>query len=244
MGKVQPIIMLSIDDRSVTADLDSAGYKKMGVVVRPASSWDEAEKLLLTGSIDVLVINLDYHKVDGVQIIRHVRNTEKFAKVAVVVTSVQASARGRSGAIQAGADLFVEQPVPRHFFIEKLKTLLSHSTRGNARIGTGGEAVFAFDGKQVSCPLGDVSSGGVLLQSDVELPVGTPLKVQLILPGVKKPVDVSGHVVRKVKGNFKDPKSIKGFGFRIESFSGDSQKRLEKFVALNAESDSPMRYYL
>ena len=82
------------------------------------------------------------------------------------------------------------------------------------------------------------------MQSDVELPVGTPLKVQLILPGVKKPVDVSGHVVRKVKGNFKDPKSIKGFGFRIESFSGDSQKRLEKFVALNAESDSPMRYYL
>jgi CheY-like chemotaxis protein len=242
--KSQSITMLSIDDRSVTADLDSAGYKKMGVVVRTATSWDEAEKFLNHEAIDVLVINLDYRRVDGAQIIRHIRSIEQFAKLPVVVTSVQAANRARSSAIQAGADLFVEQPVPRQFFIEKLKSLLSQTTRSASRIGTGGEARFVFDGKNVSCPLGDVSIGGVLLQSHVELTVGAELKVELVLPGVKKPVEISGRVVRKVKGNIKDPTSIKGFGFRIDSFHGDGRKRLEKFVAMNAETDSPMRYYL
>ncbi len=244
MGKIQPIMMLSVDGRSVTSELDSAGYKKMGVVVRPASSWDEAEKYLAEEPIDVLVINLDYHKVNGVQIIRHIRTMAAFAKLPVVVTSVQSAARLRSAAIDAGADLFVEQPLPRQFFIEKLKTLLSQSTRGTARIGTSGEAQFVLDGKAISCPLGDVSNGGVLLQCDVDLPVGAQLKVVLTLPGVKKTVDVSGTVVRKVKGDVKDPNSRMAFGFRIESFHGDGRKRLEKFVAMNAETDSPMRYYL
>lgn len=244
MGKSQPITMLSIDARSVTAELDSAGYKKMGVTVRTASSWDEAEKFLTGESIDVLVINLDYRKVDGTQVIRHVRSVEKFSKLPVVVTSVQPGAKIRSAAIEAGADLFVEQPLPRQFFIEKLKSLLSQTTRSTARIGTGGEARFLLEGKKVSCPLGDVSAGGVLLQSHIELVVGTALRVELVLPGVKKPVEVSGQVVRKVKGNIKDPASIKGFGFRIDTFHGDGRKRLEKFVAMNAETDSPMRYYL
>lgn len=244
MGKVKPIIMLSVDDRSVTSDLDSAGYKKMGVSVRPASSWDEAEKFLAEGEIDVLVINLDYHRVNGIQIIRHIRSMPEFVKIPVVVTSVQSAARVRTAAIDAGADLFVEQPLPRHFFIEKLKTLLSQTTRGTARIGTSGEGRFQLNGKLVSCPLADVSSGGVLLQCHVELPVGISLKVELILPGVKKSIEVSGHVVRKVKVDAKNPLSGSGFGFRIESFHGDARKRLEKFLAFNAETDSPMRYYL
>jgi|GEM_PF-858597 len=244
MGKVKPIIMLSVDDRSVTSDLDSAGYKKMGVLVRPASSWDEAEKLLAKDAIDVLVINLDYHRVNGIQIIRHIRSMTQFVKLPVVVTSVQSAARIRNAAIDAGADLFVEQPLPRQFFIEKLKTLLSQSTRSTARIGTAGEGRFELNGKIISCPLADVSNGGVLLQCHVDLAVGMALKVELILPGVKKSLEVSGHVVRKVKGDAKSPSSSSGFGFRIESFQGDARKRLEKFVAMNAETDSPMRYYL
>lgn len=244
MGKVKPIIMLSVDDRSVTSDLDSAGYKKMGVSVRPASSWDEVEKFLAKDAIDVLVINLDYHTVNGIQIIRHVRSMPEFVELPVVVTSVQSAARVRTAAIDAGADLFVEQPLPRQFFIEKLKTLLSHSTRGTARIGTGGEGKFSLEGKLISCPLADVSSGGVLLQCHVELPVGLALKVELMLPGVKKSIEVSGHIVRKVKSDGKKSSTVSGFGFRIETFHGDGRKRLERFVAMNSETDSPMRYYL
>jgi len=238
MGKNQPIQMLSIDDRSITTELDSAGYKKMGVVVRGASSYDEAERMLEKSAVDVLVINLDYRKVDAVQVIKHIRTLEKFAKLPIVVTSVQPGARTKSGAIEAGADLFVEQPVPRQYFIEKLKSLLSHRTRGETRVGTGGNASFFFNGESVSCELGDVSNGGVLLQSDLALEPGTQLDIELELPGVKKPIEVSGRVVRKVAN------PVAGFGFRIESFKGDGKKRLEKYVAINAESDSPMRYYL
>jgi DNA-binding response OmpR family regulator len=238
MGKNHPIQMLSIDDRSVTTELDSAGYRKMGVVVRGAATYDEAERLMEQAPIDVLVINLDYRKVDAVQVIKHLRSTDKFSKLPIVVTSVQAGARSKSGAIEAGADLFVEQPVPRHYFIEKLKSLLSHKTRGETRVGTGGDARFVLDGREVSCELGDVSSGGVLLQGDLSLDPGTTLNMVLMLPGMKKTIEVNGTVVRKVT------KPVTGIGFRIDSFKGDGKKRLERYVAVNAESDSPMVYYL
>ena len=238
MGKNHPIQMLSIDDRSITTELDSAGYRKMGVVVRGASTYDEAERLMEKSAVDVLVINLDYRRVDAVQVIKHLRATEKFAKLPIVVTSVQPGARSKSGAVEAGADLFVEQPVPRQYFIEKLKSLLSHKTRGETRVGTGGDARFILNGKEVSCELGDVSNGGVLLQGEISLEPGTALDIVLHLPGLKKPVEVKGTVVRKVT------KPLAGFGFRIDSFKGDGKKRLERYVAINAESDSPMVYYL
>lgn len=238
MGKNHPIQMLSIDDRSITTELDSAGYKKMGVVVRGAATYDEAERLMDKSAVDVLVINLDYRRVDAVQVIKHLRATERFAKLPIVVTSVQPGARSKSGAVEAGADLFVEQPVPRQYFIEKLKSLLSHKTRGETRVGTGGDATFTLNGKAISCELGDVSNGGVLLQSETELEPGMALDMVLHLPGMKKVIEVKGTVVRKVA------KPVAGFGFRIESFKGDGKKRLERYVAVNAESDSPMVYYL
>jgi hypothetical protein len=60
----------------------------------------------------------------------------------------------------------------------------------------------------------------------------------LMLPGMKKTIEVNGTVVRKVT------KPVTGIGFRIDSFKGDGKKRLERYVAVNAESDSPMVYYL
>lgn len=69
----EPIKMLSIDDRTMTTDLDRAGYRKMGVSVRPASNYEEASKILAHESIDIVVINMDYRKVDAIQVTKHLK---------------------------------------------------------------------------------------------------------------------------------------------------------------------------
>src|SRR4051812_41524856 len=124
---IDTIRMLSIEDKTMTTDLDRAGYRKMGVMVRSATSFKEAEKFITDGEVDILVINYDFHRVDAVQIAKHLKRS--YNHLPVVITSVQSDPKTRKSCLDAGADLFVEQPLPRQYFIEKLRKVLEQKTR-------------------------------------------------------------------------------------------------------------------
>ena len=58
------ITMLSLDEKTLTSELDRAGYKKMGIHVRSATSYDDAVKRMESEQIDIIVMNMDHTKVD------------------------------------------------------------------------------------------------------------------------------------------------------------------------------------
>lgn len=239
-----PIKMLSIDDRTITTDLDRAGYRKMGIYVRAASSFDEATKLLNSEPIDIIVINMDYKPVNSTQVTQHLKTIEQFKLIPIVLTSVQTSARIRNSAIDAGADLFVEQPLPRQYFIEKLKQLLEQKTRTTDRVDLVGEANFVINGKKMSCAIGDLSISGILLSIDDEFDSGTAIILEFDIPENKKPIKIDGEIVRTIKFSANHPERQTGIGIKFISFHGDSEKRLEKYIAKSTHSDSRMQYYL
>jgi DNA-binding response OmpR family regulator len=238
------IKMLSIDDKTLTTDLDRAGYRKMGVLVRPAATFDEANKLLKADKIDLIVINMDYKGVDPINVTRHLKAQAETKETPIVLTSVQTQARVRNSALDAGADLFVEQPLPRQYFIEKLKQLLEHRTRTTERVDVHGNATFTHEGQSDTCPIGDLSVSGILLTTNVELEDGMIVELEFELPGNKKAIRVSGEVVRTIKYSRKFPDRQTGVGIRFTEFQGDAQKRLERYIEKTAHSDSKMQYYL
>lgn len=240
----QPIRMLSLDDRTMTTDLDRAGYRKMGVFVRPAANYEEAERLLSTESIDIVVINNDYARVDAVQVTKHLKSTEAWKSIPVVVTSVQTAAKVRNAALEAGADLFVEQPLPRQYFIEKLKQLLEQKTRTTERVDVQSEVVMEIDGSEIKCPIGDLSVSGILLVTATRYESGKKVTLHLELPGAKKPVTVTGEIVRSIAGDKARPDVQTGVGIRFLKFQADGEKRLEKYIAKTADSSSRLIYYL
>ena len=244
MSTQEVIRMLSIDDKSITTDLDRAGYRKMGVVVKPASNYEEARRILASEAIDLVVINLDFGGADGIQITRHLKAQPESATLPVVLTSVRTTAKVRSGALDAGADLFVEQPLPRQYFIEKLKQLLEQKTRTTERVDAPGDARFSLVGVDQSCPIGDLSMSGLLLSTDLEIEDGAILTLEFDLPGNKKPIKVTGEVVRTIKFNKKTPDRPTGIGVRFADFSGDSERRLERYIAKTTHTDGKMHYYL
>lgn len=238
------IKMLSIDDKTLTTDLDRAGYRKMGVFVRAAANFEEASKLLKSDKIDLIVINMDYTPIDGTQITKHLKAQEEYKAIPIVLTSVQTAARVRNAALDAGADLFVEQPLPRQYFIEKLKQLLEHKTRTTERVSLHGDVRYSMDGETATCGIGDLSVSGILLSTDLDLPSGTKITVEFDLPAYKKPIVVEGEVVRTIKYSSKHPERQTGVGVRFGEFHGDSEKRLEKYIEKSAHDDDRMRYYL
>ncbi len=239
------IRMLSIDDKTITTDLDRAGYRKMGVQVKAAVNFDEARKIMAKDHIDLIVINMDYSLVNALEITKHFKGDADTSETPIVLTSVQTSAKVRNSALDAGADLFVEQPLPRQYFIEKLKQLLEHKTRNTERVNLKSEVKFKFNGKEASCRIGDLSKSGILLATDLELESGTEVTLEFSLSDGKKPLTIKGEVVRTIKYSKNRPEQKSGLGIRFVEFSTpENQNRLERYVDKNSTDDNKMRYYL
>jgi DNA-binding response OmpR family regulator len=237
------IKMLSLDEKTITSELDRAGYRKMGIQVKSALTWSEAGRVLAEGDVDIVVVNLDVSTLDALDVIKHIRLSE-WKDVPIVATSVQSSPKIRNTAVKTGADLFVEQPVPRDYFIEKIKSLLDQKTRTTERVNADVEVTFVLKGKSIQCPVGDLSVSGVLLSTDLELNHGELIDLHFTLGASSKAVKVKGEVVRRIESNKKNSHQMTGVGVRFVEFSGDSQQRIESFVARTADKTNKMAYYL
>lgn len=237
------ITMLSLDEKTMISELDRAGYRKMGVQVKSARTWAEAAKILGGGDIDVIVINMDLPKIDCIEVIQHIRVSD-WRKTPVVATSVQSSPRMRNGSTRAGADLFVEQPVPRDYFIEKIKALLDQKTRSTARINPNLEVSFSWSGKAFQCDVGDLSISGALLCTDMNMELGSPIELSFMIGASNKPVKVKGSVVRRIEANATKPDQLSGLGVRFVEFVGDSEQRIESYIARTSDKSNKMVYYL
>ncbi len=244
MSAQTTIKLLSLDDKTLTTDLDRAGYRKMGVFVRAASTFADALKLLEADKIDLIVINMDHKLVNAAQVTKHLKSQEQWAGIPVVCTSVQTAAKIRNAALEAGADLFVEQPLPREYFIEKLKQLIEQKHRTTERVAIHGEVTVALEGRTFTCPIGDLSISGILVSTEEDLTDGLNVEVEFSLPGDRKPLQVSGEVVRTIKFAKQNPDRQTGVGIRFVAFGGDAKKRLEKYIEKSQLGGDRMRYYL
>ena len=244
MQQESPIRMMMIDDRSITSDLDRAGYRKMGVHVKTVPDFDAAEKLLSQGNIDLIVINMDYEGVDACTATQHIKQNPSTEHLPVVVTSVRSAAKIRKQALAAGADLFVEQPLPRQYFIEKLKHLLEQSIRDNERVALGTDVSMTHGDITEKAPLGDLSDTGLLFITETYLAPGTEVELKLLLPSIKRPLSISGEVVRRVSPSGHHPEQLTGLGIKFVTFKGESKIQLERYVAKTSDVDQKLRYFL
>jgi uncharacterized protein (TIGR02266 family) len=69
----------------------------------------------------------------------------------------------------------------------------------------------------------DISMGGLFLSSDIPLSVGTLMFLSFQLPGHKRPIRVTGQVVRRADAG--------GMGVRFVGLSEAAEKRLSEFLS-------------
>ncbi len=239
------IKMLLIDDKMLTSELDKAGYRSMGFSVKQVSNFAEAQEAFNEDSVDILVINMDYAKIDAPTICQHYKSDTKTSSLPVVLTSVQSSASVKKLAIESGADLFVEQPLPRQYFIEKLKKLLDKVTRDNNRIDFQEQATLTWEDQTYVLPIADISSSGILVSTHENIPGSEVVELSFCLPGNKKPLKIGGRVVRRIEPSDSTGSGRpSGLGIRFETFVGDSEDRLEKYIANTSDHDQKLIYYL
>ena len=235
---MKPICILAIGDKAVTSELDRAGYKKMGVQVISADNFGEATELLKKNKVDIISVNLDCTTFNTLQTCKYFKDNPPTKKIPVIGTSVRASAKVKKDALNHGVDLFVEQPIPRPYFIEKIKGLLAQNVRSNDRVEFVGKVEFLNGPRPIDVQVIDISPTGILV--GVNMAINETIEFTLTLPGFKKPSKLKGQVVRKIAADEKGPERV---AIQYVNLDEKIRKKIEEYVRQN-KHEGELRYYL
>jgi two-component system chemotaxis response regulator CheY len=101
-------------------------------IVEAASGFD-ALRLLPRSAYDLVITDINMPDINGLELVRFVRQNQHLKRVALLIISTQSSERDRQRALALGADAFLPKP----FSPEALREAVSKSLAQSARKAEG-----------------------------------------------------------------------------------------------------------
>ncbi len=133
------IRVLIIDDSAaMRAHMRAAlgGAPELGSVeVTDAASGFDGLRLLHRGTYSAVVIDINLPDIDGLELIRFIRQSQHHRDVALVIVSTQSSPRERDRAFRLGAHAFVAKPFSPEALAAAVRQGLA-SSQLRARVAT------------------------------------------------------------------------------------------------------------
>jgi len=96
-------------------------------VVEAASGFD-ALRLLPRGHYDLVITDINMPDINGLELIRFVRESERHRKVALMIVSTQSAEKDRARGLALGADVFLAKP----FTVEALRSAVVSALSGRS----------------------------------------------------------------------------------------------------------------
>jgi two-component system KDP operon response regulator KdpE len=159
-----PVVVLIEDEpqirRFLRATLGSSGYR-----LYEATSGEDGLVEAATRQPDVVILDLGLPDVDGLQVIRRLR---EWSTVPIIVLSARGQEGDKVAALDAGADDYVSKPFAVGELLARLRVALRH-----AAVGDSGEPTFTVAGLRVDQIKRQVQIDG----KDVHL---TPIEYRLL----------------------------------------------------------------
>jgi uncharacterized protein (TIGR02266 family) len=106
--------------------------------------------------------------------------------------------------------------------------------RQHSRLSIAVEVDFGSENNFYSAKTRDISVGGLFVESDVGLPIGTRLRIDL------KFLKMKLHVEAEVAWALADDQKSVGMGLRFVDLPASAKKHIESFMALRAPMDFRM----
>lgn len=111
--------VLVIDDASLVRLYYRDALERGGFSVEEALNGLEALEKLLVAPVDLLIVDVNMPKMDGLSFLRALRS-EALPKAAIpaLVTTTEAAPQDRTAAREAGANLYLVKPVAQEVLVE------------------------------------------------------------------------------------------------------------------------------
>jgi DNA-binding response OmpR family regulator len=120
-----PVILLA-DDEAVSRRLLSESLTRSGFEVRQAADGEEALRMAMSDGLDLLVLDFEMPHLNGAEICRRLRasDREDLQALPVIMLTAHAGEAEEISCLQAGANDFVTKPVSRDILAARIRTQL------------------------------------------------------------------------------------------------------------------------
>ncbi|MFV0342533.1 MAG: response regulator transcription factor [Anaerocolumna sp.] len=122
--EVKPFVLVIEDENAIrnfiTAILESNGYQVM-----KANTGKEAISMAISYSPDIILLDLGLPDMDGVQVLKSIR---EWSKIPIVVVSARGHEREKVEVLDLGADDYIVKPFGTSELLARIRTALRHSS--------------------------------------------------------------------------------------------------------------------
>lgn len=122
-AKSSPKILLAEDNEASVVTISSY-LKAKGYRLVLAKNGEEAITLAKTENPDLILMDIQMPKVDGLEAIRQIRALQQFRYIPIVALTALAMPSDQEKCIAAGANEYFPKPVKLKPLVEKIQTLL------------------------------------------------------------------------------------------------------------------------
>jgi len=171
--------------------------KRMGFKVIPAESGQEVLKLLKLVKPDAVMLDMHMEPVDGLAVLRCMKEDRETSCIPVVMLSVDSSAETIERCKGIGCASYLTKPVRLSELHEALQDLLFSpvgTKRSHLRVSTSTKIRLSYDGSSEDLYSESLSAGGIYIRKKNPLPVGSEVRVTFPLNGGRE-LHVGGMVI-------------------------------------------------
>lgn len=127
---MKPRILIVDDSLTVRMDLGEA-FEIAGFANTLCSTLSEARGVLLTGSFDLIILDVLLPDGDGIDFLREIRTTLSTAGTPVMLLSSETEVRDRVRGLHTGADDYVGKPYDQSYVVARARELLRKKKPAN-----------------------------------------------------------------------------------------------------------------
>lgn len=119
-------ILLVEDEKPISTMLEFA-LKKQGFDIIEAENWFEAEAIIESKSLDLLLIDWMLPEVSGIEIVKNLRSRKQFQSLPIIMLTARTEESYKIRGLEAGADDYITKPFSPHELVARIKALLRRS---------------------------------------------------------------------------------------------------------------------
>ena len=127
-----PKILVVDDDREILK-LIAMLLRRIGADAWTFADGQSAMQRLSEALPDLIILDLMLPDIDGLQILQHVRDQERFSHVPVLILSAKADPETIRAGLDLGADGYITKPYIANTLIDKVRLMLQSKRHGKTQ---------------------------------------------------------------------------------------------------------------
>lgn len=117
--------ILIVEDNEINLKLISTVLKAKGFLLAEARDGEEALKSLTSEKPDIILMDIQIPKVDGLEVTRRIRGMDDLKDRPIIALTAHAMEGDREKILEAGCDGYIAKPINTRTFIDEIEAIVA-----------------------------------------------------------------------------------------------------------------------